>query len=55
MMYHLFLNLFGKVAKKDKMSDQNPRGAENKFPQCIELPQPLTTSLRINNKNHNSK
>ena len=35
MMYHLFLNLLGKVAKKDKTSDQNPRGAKIKFPQCI--------------------
>ena len=35
MVYHLFQNLFGNGPKKDKMSDQNPRGAETKFPQCM--------------------
>ena len=33
-MYHLFQNLFGNGVKIDKMSDQKPRGAETKFPQC---------------------
>ena len=33
MVYYLFQNLFGNGPKKDKMSDQNPGGAETKFPQ----------------------
>ena len=32
MVYHLFQYLFGNRPKKDKMSDQNPRGAEYIFP-----------------------
>ena len=34
MVYHLFQYLFENGPKKGKMSDQNLRGVETKFPQC---------------------
>ena len=34
MVYNLFQNFFGNEENQNKMSDQNPRGAETKFHQC---------------------